>query len=379
MSDNPKHKRMTAKRTMQAHLAWVIFILSGEYQCPPDSVRSINTLTFGWWYEWSRTNQATPVSYINQNDGGPANIYGDYGPNIYRLANGKKWYLNNHNTFTQVNMLYLGDRLKLLQDKLELQAGVRLAMVSRKVNSYVPNIVQNRGQNVFEPLPQFSASYTFNSHHQLYLRGSIRPGGRLPLACAAACLAAFASDTAALMVTGCLALVLAFPERQKASAGCLRALLFAAACSPGTVHGAEWMAIVAALVCAAGAGRRQPDFAVAPMLESGCGLLLLCRILLRSDSVITPAMTATLIAGGMMLAFVRVFSTLTTRKGSSANVGPAGLPAALSITSLGLLFLAGASGSALTAHAAAGTLVLGLVTLWPVAIAFLRTGGLIDL
>ncbi len=40
MSDNPKHKRMTAKRTMQAHLAWVIFILSGEYQCPPDSVRS---------------------------------------------------------------------------------------------------------------------------------------------------------------------------------------------------------------------------------------------------------------------------------------------------------------------------------------------------
>ncbi|MFT8895562.1 MAG: TonB-dependent receptor [Acetobacter sp.] len=134
--------------------------------------KGINTLTFGWWYEWSRTNQATPVSYINQNDGGPANIYGDYGPNIYRLANGKKWYLNNHNTFTQVNMLYLGDKLKLLNDKLELQAGVRLAMVSRKVNSYVPNIVQNRGQNVFEPLPQFSASYTFNSHHQLYLRGS---------------------------------------------------------------------------------------------------------------------------------------------------------------------------------------------------------------
>lgn len=206
----------------------------------------------------------------------------------------------------------------------------------------------------------------------------IRPGGRLPLACAVACLAAFASDTAALMVTGCLALVLAFPERQKASAGCLRALLFAAACSPGTIHGSEWMAIVAALVCTAGAGRRQPDFAVAPLLESGCGLLLLCRILLRSDSVITPAMTATLIAGGMMLAFVRVFSTLTTRKGSAANVGLAGLPAALSITSLGLLFLAGASGSALTAHAAAGTLVLGLVTLWPVATAFLRIGGLIS-
>lgn len=205
----------------------------------------------------------------------------------------------------------------------------------------------------------------------------IRPGGRLPLACAVACLAAFANDAAALMVTGCLTLMLALPERQKASAGCLRVLLFAAACAPGVPHGAEWMAIAAALACAAGAGRRQPDFAVAPMLESGCGLLLLCRVLLRPDTVITPAMTATLIAGGMLLAFVRVASALTTRKGCVANAGLAGLPAALSITSIGLLMLAGASGSALTAHAAACTLVLGLVTLWPVAIAFLRTGGLI--
>jgi formate hydrogenlyase subunit 3/multisubunit Na+/H+ antiporter MnhD subunit len=205
----------------------------------------------------------------------------------------------------------------------------------------------------------------------------IRPGGRLPLACASACLVAFASDTAALMVTGCLALILAFPERQKASAGCLRTLLFAAACAPGSASGVEWMAIAAALACTAGAGRRQPDFAVAPMLEAGCGLLLLCRVLLRPDSVITPVMTATLIVGGMMLAFGRVLSTLTTRKGSIATVGLAGLPAALSISSLGLLLLAGASGSALTAHVAASALVLGLVILWPVSIAFLRTGGLI--
>ncbi|AQS84192.1 MAG: hypothetical protein ABF876_04655 [Acetobacter aceti] len=206
----------------------------------------------------------------------------------------------------------------------------------------------------------------------------IRPGGRLPLACAVASLAAFATDAVALMVTGCLALVLALPERQKASAGCLRILLFAAGCAPGPVHGAEWMAIVAALACAAGAGRRQADFAVAPMLEAGCGLLLLCRVLLRPDSIVTPAMTATLVAGGMTLAFVRVFSALTTRKSSVATMGLAGLPAALSITSLGLLSLASNSGSALTAHVAAGTLVLQLVTLWPVAIAFLRTGGLVS-
>lgn len=134
--------------------------------------QGVNTLTFGWWFEWSRTNQSTPVSYINQQNGGPANIYGDYGPNIYKMQEGNRWYLNNHNTFTQVNMLYLGDKLSLLHDKLELQAGLRVAMVNRKVDSYVPNIQQKRAQNVFEPLPQFSASYRFNSHHQLYVLGT---------------------------------------------------------------------------------------------------------------------------------------------------------------------------------------------------------------
>ena len=134
--------------------------------------QGVNTLTFGWWFEWSRTNQSTPVSYINQQNGGPANIYGDYGPNIYKTQEGNRWYLNNHNTFTQVNMLYLGDKLSLLHDKLELQAGLRVAMVNRKVDSYVPNIQQKRAQNVFEPLPQFSASYRFNSHHQLYVLGT---------------------------------------------------------------------------------------------------------------------------------------------------------------------------------------------------------------
>ncbi|RFD18822.1 TonB-dependent receptor, partial [Komagataeibacter melaceti] len=131
-----------------------------------------NTVTLGWWYEWSRTNQSTPVSYINQTDGGPANIYGDYGPSIYKTASGQRWYLNDHNTFTQVNMLYLGDRLSLLHDKLELKAGLRLAMVSRKVDSYVPNELQHRGQNITEPLPQFSARYKFNSHHQIYVLGT---------------------------------------------------------------------------------------------------------------------------------------------------------------------------------------------------------------
>ncbi|NVN43533.1 TonB-dependent receptor [Asaia siamensis] len=130
-----------------------------------------NTLTLGWWYEWSRLNQATPVSRINPVDGGPENIYGDYGPLIYRTTSGQKWYASDYNTFTQINMLYLGDRLSLLRDRLEVKAGLRAAMVSRGVDSYVPVSTPRRGQNVFEPLPQISARYQIDKHSELYVLG----------------------------------------------------------------------------------------------------------------------------------------------------------------------------------------------------------------
>jgi len=128
-----------------------------------------NTLTFGWWYEWSRMNQATPVSRINPVDGGPENIYGDYGPLIYRTSSGKKWYASDYNSFTQINMLYLGDRISLLRDRLELKAGLRAAMVSRGIDSYVPVSDNRRGQNIFEPLPQVSARYVLDKHSELYV------------------------------------------------------------------------------------------------------------------------------------------------------------------------------------------------------------------
>ncbi|NHN87175.1 hypothetical protein [Acetobacter conturbans] len=206
----------------------------------------------------------------------------------------------------------------------------------------------------------------------------VRPGGRLPLASAAACLAALADHPASLMVTGSTALMLALPGRRNAAAGCLRALLFAAACAPGPLPASSpWMAVMAALLCATGEGRRTPDCAVAPLLEAGCGVLVLCRALLRPETIATPGMTALLLGGGMCLALCRIAIALTTPRGSRAIAGLAMLPVALAIMALGLLMLAMTEGSILTAHAAASVLTLDLITLWPIAAAFLCAGGLV--
>lgn len=200
-----------------------------------------------------------------------------------------------------------------------------------------------------------------------------RPGGRLPLAAAAACLAALASTPLTLAVTGGAALMLALPDRQNASRGCLRALLFTAACSPGQV----WLAELAAFACCCAEGRRRTDFTVAPLIEAACGILVLCRTVLRPDSVVSPAMTVVLLAGSAGLLLLRLLRVMVTPRLSDMMAGLALLPAWLTLIALGLQMLATLNGSALAAHTASDALALTLVTLWPVAAAFLHTGGLV--
>lgn len=194
---------------------------------------------------------------------------------------------------------------------------------------------------------------------------------RMPLAAVSACLAALSTHPLALSGTGSAALVLAFSGRQSAAAGCLRTLLFAAACFPASF----WTAIVAAFVCCTGEGRRRADFAQAPLLEAGCGLLVLCRTFLRPDCLVTPVMMATLLVGGVLLSLGRLAIVLTTSRASAAMVGLAILPASFAIISVGLIAYAQAADSALTAHCAAAVLALDIVIFWPVAAGFLCTGA----
>ena len=194
---------------------------------------------------------------------------------------------------------------------------------------------------------------------------------RMSLAAASACLAALSVHPLALTATGSAALILAFSGRQSAAAGCLRTLLVAAACFPTSF----WIAIVAAFVCCTGEGRRRADFTQAPLLEAGCGLLVLCRTFLRPDCLVTPAMMATLLAGGVLLSLGRLSIVLTTSRASAAMVGLAMLPASFAIISLGLIAYAQAADSALTAHCAAAVLALDILIFWPVAAGFLCAGA----
>ncbi|MBM9399994.1 TonB-dependent receptor [Gluconacetobacter azotocaptans] len=129
-----------------------------------------HSLTAGYWYEWSDEPQKSPVSYVNQADGGASDIWGE--SFRVRLPGGAEYNSRQVRTLTQVNMLFIGDTLSLMNGRLQLQAGFKEAMVSRKIRNDLPGAASRAAQNVSEPLPQVGLRYAINDRHQIYVTGS---------------------------------------------------------------------------------------------------------------------------------------------------------------------------------------------------------------
>ncbi|GBQ89227.1 TonB-dependent receptor [Gluconacetobacter johannae DSM 13595] len=129
-----------------------------------------HTLTAGWWYEYSNLDQYSPIGMVNQTTGQPLNIWGT--KNIYTVPGGDQYRSRDFLTLTQINMLFVGDTMKYFNDRLRIDLGFKEAMVTRRTYDYTPGTTYNRNLHNAEPLPQVGLSWTFNSHHQIYVAGS---------------------------------------------------------------------------------------------------------------------------------------------------------------------------------------------------------------
>lgn len=129
-----------------------------------------NTLTAGWWYEYSDLNQFSPIGIVDQSNGIANNIWGVR--DTYTLPNGQPYYGQHYDTITQVNMLFAGDHAHYLDDKLVIDAGFKEAMVSRDLTNYIPGTTYQRTVNVALPLPQVGISYQLDPRSQVYVTGS---------------------------------------------------------------------------------------------------------------------------------------------------------------------------------------------------------------
>lgn len=126
-----------------------------------------NTLTVGYWYENYNLREKDPVGFINQETGDPADLSHAY--NYYRLPNGKPYYYDNYSLRYQINAPYVMDTLRLLKDRLVINAGFKDVMVTRGVDNYVPGATPHMGISENIPLPSLGARYNFDRANQIYI------------------------------------------------------------------------------------------------------------------------------------------------------------------------------------------------------------------
>ncbi|MCC6106096.1 TonB-dependent receptor [Acetobacter sp.] len=124
-----------------------------------------NTFSFGWWYAYTTHEELSDFRPVYADGSG-------WSGDVIRVG-GKILTGYDLNFMQQVNTLFIADTQKLLNDKLTLSAGFRVAMVSRQGTNLVPGADPYKMQgNYFEPLPQFSASYMITPKDQIYINGT---------------------------------------------------------------------------------------------------------------------------------------------------------------------------------------------------------------
>lgn len=130
--------------------------------------RGHNTLTFGYWFQYENDNLFSQYGRVNSS-GSPLNPWGD---SNYYTVNGHPIMLMASHSYVTTNVLYIGDTLSLLHDKLKLTAGFREAMVNRQGTNSLPGMPYHVETNTAEPLPAVGVTYKINDHHQFFMNGS---------------------------------------------------------------------------------------------------------------------------------------------------------------------------------------------------------------
>lgn len=154
-----------------------------------------NRLYAGWWFDYSNAHDYDTYSPVGA-AGEPPSVWGDLG--IVKATNGRDYLAENIDTKTTIQTLYLGDSLKLLHDKLTLEAGFKEAIVQRDGTNYLPGPQYKSVLNDSQPLPALSAHYQVDERNQVfasvttnfrspasitlydtysYIDGSVHPGG----------------------------------------------------------------------------------------------------------------------------------------------------------------------------------------------------------
>jgi hypothetical protein len=126
-----------------------------------------NSLELGYWYDYDDEVDSEPFAAVSA-AGLPGDNWQDTQRGLIRLPNGTLLEQGHDHVETQVNMLFVGDTLSLLDGKLRLEAGFKEAMVRRDGTNELPGPQYKALVNSAEPLPRLAARYQVDGANQVF-------------------------------------------------------------------------------------------------------------------------------------------------------------------------------------------------------------------
>ncbi|GBR38652.1 TonB-dependent receptor [Gluconobacter kondonii] len=120
----------------------------------------INHLVAGAWYGYSDMNVSEPFSGLDE--------AGNVSSSLLKLTDGTVLNGWRYHTITQMVGLYVGDEVRLLNERLHINVGFKEVMTARNGTLQQPGPQYAVGYNSAEPLPRMSISYKVNDNIQLF-------------------------------------------------------------------------------------------------------------------------------------------------------------------------------------------------------------------
>lgn len=125
-----------------------------------------HTLVGGVWYDYADDKDVESFTPLTS-QGEPVDLWG-YDKYAIRLPNGQVFTALDDHTITQVEALFLADRISLDDDRLQIDVGVKGVNISRNGTNGLPGPQYQVSLYDTQPLPRAAARYQIDKAQQVF-------------------------------------------------------------------------------------------------------------------------------------------------------------------------------------------------------------------
>lgn len=130
-----------------------------------------NDFILGYWYDYSDDNEQQPFTAVQDNGYAP-DIWSEKRRATILLSDGRQLLGGSAHTVSQTNALFLGDHMSFWRERLSVDAGFKMVMLTRNGTNNVPGPQYRANANYAEPLPRLGARLRLDDANQIFFNAT---------------------------------------------------------------------------------------------------------------------------------------------------------------------------------------------------------------